>query len=182
MNEAEGPIEILAKSVLLKCDLFDVTRATIRERGVEYNRDIIVHPGSAVIVPYFDDGTVALVRQYRHAAGEDLLELPAGSIEPGETAEECALREVREEVGYEAGRIENLTEFFVSPGFLSEKMFVFLATGLSFNPAEGDPDEFIDVARIPLTEAVRMARGNELTDAKTMLGLLFAEARLAARS
>lgn len=166
--------EILKTESLLECDIFDVERSTIREDGTTYTRDVVVHPGSAVIVPYFEDGTVALVRQYRHPAGEYLLELPAGSVDVGETALECAEREVREETGYRSGSLELLTEFYVSPGFLSEKMTVFLATGLSEDPATPDDDEFLTVERIPLAEALKMIRRGEFKDAKTMLGLIFA--------
>lgn len=172
------PPVTLSTETIASCDLFDVTRSTIRENGVEYGRDIVVHPGSAVIVPYFEDGTIALVSQYRHAAGRSMLELPAGSLEEGETALECAAREVREEVGYSAEKLEKLTEFYVSPGFLTETMVVFLATGLTHAPLDGDDDEFIDIRRIPLSEAASMARGNRFSDAKTMLGILFAEMRV----
>ncbi|HUF05332.1 MAG TPA: NUDIX hydrolase [Aridibacter sp.] len=173
------PPEIISTEKIASCDLFDVTRSKIRENGVEYNRDIVVHPGSAVVVPYFEDETVALVSQYRYAAGKELLELPAGSLEEGETALECAAREIREEVGYSAERLEKLTEFYVSPGFLTESMTVFFATGLTHDPLEGDADEFIDVRRINLAEAASMARQNTFSDAKTILGLLFAEMRIA---
>lgn len=167
-------IEVLSTSTLLNCDLFDVRSSMIQEDGIVYRREVIIHPGSAVVVPYFDDGTVALVRQYRHPAEADLLELPAGSIDPGETAKECAAREIREEVGYAAARLDYLTEFFVSPGFLTEKMTVFLATGLAEAPSDPDSDEIISVERLPLLDAVEMARKNRFRDAKTMLGLLFA--------
>lgn len=172
------PPKIISTQKIASCDLFDVTRSKISENGLEYSRDLVVHPGSAVIVPYFEDETIALVEQYRHAAGERLLELPAGSLDEGETPEECAAREIREEVGFEAEKLEILTEFYVSPGFLTEKMTVFLATGLAHNPLAGDDDEFIDVKRLPLAEAALMARRNEFLDAKTMLGILFAETRL----
>lgn len=155
-------------------DLFEVQRSLIQENGTVYSRDVVVHPGSAVIVPYFDDGTVALVTQYRHPAKSDLLELPAGSIERGETALECAAREVREEVGFRAEHLSQITEFYVSPGFLSEKMTVFLATGLTEDPARPDSDEFLTVRRIALSEAIEMVSRGEFLDAKTMLGLMFA--------
>ena len=167
-------IEILSTSTLLHCDLFEVRRSMIQEDGTVYRREVIVHPGSAVVVPYFADGTVALVSQYRHPAEVDLLELPAGSIDVGETAKECAAREIREEIGYAADRLDYLTEFFVSPGFLSEKMTVFLATGLTEAPSDPDSDEIISVERFLLADAVEMARANSFRDAKTMLGLLFA--------
>ncbi|MCO6510182.1 MAG: NUDIX hydrolase [Aridibacter famidurans] len=172
------PPKIISTEKIASCDLFDVTRSKIAENGVEYSRDIVVHPGSAVIVPYFEDGTIALVSQYRHAAGKELLELPAGSLEDGETALVCAAREIREEVGFSAEKLEKLTEFFVSPGFLTETMAVFLATGLTHDPLEGDADEFIDIRRFPLADAAEMARRNAFSDAKTMLGILFAEMRL----
>ena len=108
--------------------VFDVKIDTIREGDVEYKREIVVHKGSAVIVPMFENKTVALVRQYRHAAGQYLLEIPAGGVEQGETFEEGAKRELEEEIGVTASKIELLTEFYVSPGFLTEKMYVFLAT------------------------------------------------------
>jgi ADP-ribose pyrophosphatase len=166
--------EVLSTSTILEGDLFEVRKSLIQENGVVYSRDVVVHPGSAVIVPYFDDGSVALVRQYRHPAGADLLELPAGSIEPGETALECAAREVREEVGCRAESLEYLTDFYVSPGFLSEKMTVFLATGLTEDPGKPDSDEFLTVQRIDLEAAIVMVRDGAFKDAKTMLGLMFA--------
>src|SRR5262245_9311202 len=103
--------------------IFDIRIDTIREGDVEYQREIVVHRGSAVIVPVFDDGTVAMVRQYRHAAGEYLLEIPAGSLEPGEDPLVCAHRELEEEIGVRAARMAKIAEFYVSPGFLTEKMF-----------------------------------------------------------
>lgn len=171
--------DILSTAVVLSCDLFDVTRSLIQHNGIIYNRDVIRHPGSAVVVPLFEDRTVGLVSQYRHAAGDDLLELPAGSLEEGESAEECAAREIREEIGFSAGKLELLTEFYVSPGFLSEKMTVFLATELTECPGIPDEDEFIDFVRMPLSEAAAMARNGRLADAKTMLGLLLTESAVA---
>src|SRR6187401_2673681 len=111
--------------------IFDVRIDTIREGEIEYKREIIAHRGSCVIVPVFADGTVALVRQYRHAAGKYLLEIPAGSLEEGEVPETGAIRELEEEIGVTTGKIELIAEFYVSPGFLTEKMFVYLATELT---------------------------------------------------
>jgi len=168
------PAEVIKTEKLLDCDIFEVRKATIREEGTTYTRDVIVHPGSAVVVPYFEDGTVALVRQYRHPAGKALLELPAGSIDDGESALECARREIREETGFRAESFRLLTEFWVSPGFLSEKMYVFLATGLTEDPAAPDDDEFLTVERRPLAEWLEMVASGSFEDAKTMLGLVFA--------
>jgi len=108
--------------------------------------------------------------------------LPAGSIEVGETALECAEREIREEIGYRAASLELITEFYVSPGFLSEKMYVFLAQGLTEDAARPDADEFITVRRIDLVEAIEMIKQGEFHDAKTMLGIFFAEMALSKSS
>src|SRR6478735_8254993 len=124
-------MEVLSSESIYSGRVFDVKIDTIREGDVEYKREIVVHKGSCVIVPVFEDKTVALVRQYRHAAGKYLLEIPAGGVEPGETFEEGAKRELEEEIGVTAEKIELLTQFYVSPGFLTETMYVFLATGLT---------------------------------------------------
>jgi len=111
--------------------IFDIRVDDVREGEIEYSREIVVHKGSAVIVPVFDDCTVALVRQYRHAAGEYLLEIPAGTLNQGEDPMIGAVRELEEEIGVRAAHVQKLTEFYVSPGFLTEKMHVYMATGLT---------------------------------------------------
>jgi ADP-ribose pyrophosphatase len=169
--------ETIATKKIYDGRIFNVRIDTIREGDAEYDREIISHRGSAVIVPLFDDGTVALVRQYRHAAKETLLELPAGSLDEGETPIEGAARELEEEIGYSAGKLEKIAEFYVSPGFLDEKMFVFLATGLTQAEQRLEIDEIIEVERIPLAEAVEIVNRGEIHDAKTMLGLLFTAKR-----
>ncbi|MEZ5344048.1 MAG: NUDIX hydrolase [Pyrinomonadaceae bacterium] len=158
--------------------IFDLLSATIREGENEYERDIIVHGGSAVIVPVFEDLTIGFVRQYRHAAEKFLLELPAGTLEAGETAEASAFREVEEEIGYKAAKIKKLTEFYVSPGFLTEKMHVFLATDLTRTEQNLDDDEILSVERISFQDALNMIANGEIEDAKTMLGLIFAKKQL----
>ncbi|HRH42041.1 MAG TPA: NUDIX hydrolase [Pyrinomonadaceae bacterium] len=166
--------EIISSEQILATKLFNVSRSTVREGEITYQRDLILHSGSAVIIPVFDDETVALVRQYRHAAGKYLLELPAGSLEKGESPEICAAREVQEEIGYNAGKIELLTEFYVSPGFLNEKMFVFLATELTEVGQNLDDDELLSVERFSFPEIYQMIFQGEFEDAKTMLGLILA--------
>lgn len=170
--------KIISSIKVLESPLFQVVRSTIRQNGAEYTRDIINHNGSAVIVAVFTDSSVALVRQYRHAAQKFLLELPAGSLEIGETAIDCARREVIEEIGFSAGKIEPLTEFYVSPGFLDEKMFVFLATELTEVGQNLDEDEFLDVERLSFPEIYQKIKNNEFEDAKTMLSLILAGTKL----
>ena len=166
--------QTISTETVFKGKIFDIRIDTIREGELEYKREIVVHQGSAVVVPVFDDGTVALVRQYRHATGGVQLELPAGGIEPGETFEQAAARELEEEIGFRAGRIEKLTEFYVSPGFLTEKMHVFLATELTESTQKLDEDEIVEVVRLPLTEAIEMTKDGRIEDAKTIIGLTFA--------
>jgi len=149
----------------------------VREDGIEYDREIVAHNGSAVVVPVFEDGTVALVRQYRHAAGEYLLEIPAGSLEKGEDPKLGAARELEEEIGVVADSIEKLAEFYVSPGFLSELMHVFVATGLTEVGQKLEYDELLTVERYSFDSLLKMIRNGEIRDAKTICGVLFASER-----
>ena len=170
--------EIISNEEIYRGRIFNVSLATIREDGKTYTREIISHPGSAVIVPVFADRTVALVRQYRHPAGKRLLELPAGSLEKGESPETGAERELEEEIGVRAARIEQISEFYVSPGFLAEKMHVFLATDFTETAQNLEDDELLKIERIPLASAAELIRSGEIEDAKTIIGLTLAAARL----
>ena len=158
--------------------VFNVTVDTVREGELTYQREVVHHHGSAVILPVFDDGTVELVRQYRHPAVRYLLEAPAGTLAEGERPEDGAARELQEELGLVAGSLEKLSEFFVSPGFCEEKMWVFLATELTEGKQNPDEDEVLDVVRLPLTEALEMISSNEIQDAKTIIALMLAAPRV----
>jgi len=158
--------------------VFNVTVDTVREGELTYQREVVHHNGSAVIVPVFDDGTVALVRQYRHPAVRYLLEAPAGTLASGERPELGAARELQEELGLAAGRIEKLSEFFVSPGFCEEKMWVYLATELSQGEQRLEEDEVIEVVRLSISEALDMITSGEIQDAKTIIGLMLAAPRV----
>ena len=158
--------------------VFDVTVDTIQEGELIYQRDVVRHPGSAVIVPVFADGTVALVKQYRHPTVRYLLEIPAGTLDEGEKPEVGAARELEEELGVVAGKMEKLSEFFVSPGFCEEKMWVYLATELTETSQRLDEDEVIEVVRMTLTEALEMISDGEIEDAKTIIGLMLAAPRI----
>ena len=169
--------EIISTEPIYKGKIFDVSLDTIREGETEYQREIVAHHGSAVIVPVFEDKTVALVKQYRHAAGKYLWEIPAGSLEKGEDAQAGAARELEEEIGVTAKKIEKLCEFYVSPGFLSEKMYLFLATELTETKQNLEADELIEVKRFTFPQAFESIRQDGIEDAKTMLGLNLAPQR-----
>jgi len=154
--------------------VFDVTVDTVQEGALVYQRDVVRHPGSAVIVPLFADETVALVKQYRHPAVRYLLEVPAGTLQDHERPEVGAARELEEELGVVAGKLEKLSEFFVSPGFCEEKMWVYLATELTETSQQLDDDELIEIVRVSLAEALEMITDGEIEDAKTIIGLMLA--------
>jgi ADP-ribose pyrophosphatase len=169
--------EILSNETIYNGKVFDISIAEIRENEGVYKREIVNHHGSAVIIPVFADNTIALVRQYRHAAQEYLLEIPAGTLAEGEAPEIGAARELEEEIGVTAKNIEKLSEFYVSPGFLTEKMNLFLATGLTESVQNLDEDEFLSIERISFEEAYDKIRNNEIRDAKTIVGLILAGAK-----
>lgn len=138
-------------------------------------REVVEHQPAVVVVPIDAHGNVLLVRQYRYAAGCDLLEAPAGLMEEAETAEECAQRELREETGYGAGELTPIGGFWPSPGFCTEFMHLFLARDLAYDRLEPDDDEDITLVTLPLSEAVELVRKGEIRDAKTICALLLAE-------
>ena len=166
--------KILNSKRVFEGRVFNVTVDTVSEGELTYKREVVRHGGSAVIVPVHDDGTVVLVRQYRHPAVRYLLEAPAGTLAEGERPEVGAARELEEELGLLAARLEKLSEFFVSPGFLEEKMWVFLATGLSEGTQQLDEDEVLDIVRLPIADALEMITSGEIQDAKTIIGLMLA--------
>jgi ADP-ribose diphosphatase len=143
--------------------------------GMTHEREIIVHPGSVVVLPLVDAERVCLIRNFRVAVGEALIELPAGTLEPGEDPLETAGRELAEETGYRAGKLEKLSEFYMSPGILCERMHLFLASELTPGQEGREPGEEIENLVVSWTEALRMARCGEIRDAKTLVGLLYYE-------
>ena len=173
--------ETLKSETIYDGQVFDVRVDTIRENGKTHDRDIVDHPGSAVILPVFDDGKVALVRQYRHAIGKELLELAAGSLEKGEDPETGAVRELEEEIGVLAEKIELLCSVYVSPGFLTEKMSIYLATGLTDVGQKLEGDESITVERYSFEKLHEMIGNGDIEDAKTIVGITLAEARTRSR-
>lgn len=169
--------ETLLSESIYKGKIFDIHIDKIRDGNIEYDREIVVHKGSAVILPVFEDGTVAMVRQYRHAARQFLLEIPAGTLNSGEPPEVGAARELEEEIGVRAEKLEKLTEFYVSPGFLTEKMFVYLATGLTKTQQNLEEDENLTVERHSFQQLYEMIKNGEIVDAKTIASVLLAGPR-----
>jgi len=160
--------------MLYKGRVFGLRRDQVVEPGgVKVTRDIVTHNGSVVLVPVFPDGTILLVRQYRHSVGRFLWELVAGRIEPREAAGSAARRELAEETGYTARRFRKLMEVFPTPGFVSENMVVFLATGLEPGPARPEADEKIAAKRFSLGRLERMMRSGALRDAKSIAAILY---------
>lgn len=148
--------------------------------GVETIREVVRHPGAAVVVPLLADGQVVLVRQFRYPAGRVFLEVPAGKLAwGGEDPLACARRELEEETGFCAGSWRTLTAFFSAPGFTDERMHCFLATDLEpGGNRKLDEDECIQVVTVPLTEAIERVHAGELEDGKTIIALLLAHALL----
>lgn len=170
----------ISSQEVYKGKVFDIRLDEIREGDLEYKREIVVHKGSAVIIPVFEDGTVALVRQYRQAAGKHLLEICAGTLNEGEDPKIGAARELEEEIGVSAAKIEKLTEFYVSPGFLTEKMHVFLATELTETAQNLEDDEVLTIERHSFPDLLEMIQNGEIEDAKTMVGIMLASERVGA--
>ena len=170
------PFEFIKSEPLFQGRAFKVRRDYLKAPdGHEAKYDIVDHIGSVTIVPIDEQGNLLFVRQYRSAAGMDLLELPAGTLnDEAEPHEACAGRELREETGMAAGKLERLGDFYLAPGYSTEFMAIFLATDLTHNPLEADADEFLQLVKIPVNKAVQMAEKGEIPDAKTLAALFLA--------
>jgi ADP-ribose pyrophosphatase len=139
--------------------------------GLTVDLEVVRHPGAAAVVPLKDDGMVILIRQFRHAAGGFIYEVPAGKLHPGEDPRVCAVRELEEEVGYRAGRLDLLSSIFTAPGFTDEVIHIYKATGLTIGRQQLDRDEVLEVIEMPLSEAIGMIGNGAIRDAKSIVGL-----------
>ncbi|MBE7048312.1 MAG: NUDIX hydrolase [Ruminococcaceae bacterium] len=135
-------------------------------------REIVEHPGGVAVVAIDENEMVYMVRQYRHAFGDVVMEIPAGKLDDGEEPNDCCVRELAEETGLSAGRYDYLGKFMLSPGFCKEWIHIYLARDLSIGKAHLDPDEFLEVIKVPLSQLVAMIMDNKLQDAKTVMGIL----------
>jgi ADP-ribose diphosphatase len=168
-------IETINSNLRFQGRAFDVRQDEVRlPNGHVVRLDIVVHKGSVVMVPLDQQGRIWFTRQYRHAAQDMMLELPAGVMEDGETPQFSAGREIREEIGMAAGQLKKLGEFYLAPGYATERMVAFLATNLTPSPLEPDLDELIQVEKIPVEHALQLAETAELHDAKSLAALLLA--------
>ena len=139
--------------------------------GLTVDLEVVRHPGAAAVVPLKDDGMVVLIRQFRHAAGGFIYEIPAGKLHPGEDPRICAARELEEEVGYSTGRLELLSSIFTAPGFTDEVIHIYKATELKAGRQQLDRDEVLEVMELPLPEAMKMIETGAIRDAKSIVGL-----------
>lgn len=174
MTEPNAPLpQVTSSTIAYRGKLFDVEVDALKmANGVEAVREIIRHPGAVCMVPVDRDGDLLLVRQYRHAAEKRLLELPAGTLEPGEEPRLAAGRELQEEVGMKPGWVEPLGGFYVAPGYTSEYIHLFVCTELRAEPLAADDDEDIDVERVTLAEALKLIERGEIVDGKSIIGIL----------
>ncbi|WZO98040.1 NUDIX hydrolase [Isosphaeraceae bacterium EP7] len=177
MDEAttDGPE---GRRVIYKGRKVDLALQSIRlSDGKTADREVIIHPGAVGLVAMVDADRVCLVRNFRYPPARSILEIPAGTLDPGETPESTAARELIEETGYRAGRIEPVSTWWVSPALMTERMHIFLCTELSPGPTEHQPDERIEPIVVTWDEAMAMVADGRIDDAKTMLALLICDAR-----
>ena len=164
----------ISTTVVYKGDFLDVRRdEVLLPNGETGTREWINHPGAVVIVPILPNGEIALIKQFRYAAGSEFIELPAGKLDSGEDPEECALRELEEEIGYRANKIKFLANIHPAIGFTNEIMGVFLAENLEKTQHNRDKDEFLKLVPTTLTEALNLVWENKITDVKSIIGLLW---------
>lgn len=174
MKKSSSKGRVIESRLVYHGPLFDVRRERVREPGgIVAMRDVVVHFGSVVLLPVLDDGRILLVRQYRHAARQHLWELVAGRIERGEPAAGAARRELEEETGYSGRRFRRLTAFFPTPGFVTERMLLYMADGLRAGTARPEADEKIRTRAFSLSDLERKIRRGAIRDAKSIAGILF---------
>ena len=179
-KKGEPPTEQIESHEIYRGKIVTLNRDTVRfPDGSLSEMDIARHPGAAAVVPFLNDPEgeepqVLMLRQYRYAAGGNLYEIPAGRLDEGEAPDACAIRELKEETGCTAERFEPLTSILPTPGFCDEVIHLFMATGLTHGEHSREADEFVDVIIMRLSESLERIRTGEITDAKTIIGLLYA--------
>ena len=164
----------LSSKIIFQGRFLDVREDEVRLPNDETTtREWINHPGAACIVPILPDGQLALIRQYRYPIQQEMIELPAGKLDPGESPEDCAIRELEEEIGYKTGKLTYLTHIHPAIGFASEKMWLYLAEDLEKTEDNTDQDEFVELMPTAIANAVSMVWNRKITDVKTIIGILW---------
>lgn len=165
--------ELTDSEVVFDGRLFDLRLDTLQApEGHTFRREMVYHPGAVCMIPVDGDGRLLLVEQYRHGARTRLLEIPAGTLEPGEDPGETAARELREEVGMRAGQVESLGGFWIAPSYATEYIHLFLCSDLTPDPLPGDEDEDIEIVPLTRDEAVAAVDEGRINDAKSIAGIL----------
>jgi len=173
-SPVKGQFKLNSRKEIYRGRIVNLTvDAITTANGIDTIREVFHHPGGAVVVPVLSNGDVLLVKQFRYPMQESLLELPAGKIDPGEGPEVTASRELAEEVGYTAGVLEKLAEFYTTPGFCDEKLFLYLARDLKPCSKSQDDDEDIEIVRYSLGQLQELIQSGKIVDAKTIIGIQF---------
>ena len=168
-------IKTLDRKNVFKGKVIDLSVDTVVFPKQQVEMECINHPGGAAVVPLISDGSVILIKQYRHCIGDTIWEIPAGRLEPDENPLDCAKRELVEEVGFKATNVQKLTEIYSAPGYCNEVIYIFLATELVPDKQKLEDDEIINIVRLPFAKAIEKVKMGEITDAKTVVGLLLAK-------
>jgi ADP-ribose pyrophosphatase len=169
------PVKLVKRSLIYQGRVIRLVKDIVRVNGQRLARETILHPGAVVILPVLPDRRIVFVRQYRRAVDRFLLELPAGTLEPGEPRASCAKRELLEETGWNARQVRKLGQFYAAPGFVSEQMTLFLAQKLVRASASPEPDELVTVITLTLQQALAKVKTGSICDAKTLIGLWHAQ-------
>jgi ADP-ribose pyrophosphatase len=165
-------LHMINEKVLLRCSRFNVHAMEMTDRlGQRIVREVIRHPGAVVLLPRLDDGRIVMIENHRRSVGQTLLELPAGTIEPGEPPEQTAARELVEETGYHAGKLEKIHEFYSCPGICDELMHLYLASELTAGEPDREATEQIENRIVTSQEAAALIAAGKIRDAKTLVGL-----------
>jgi ADP-ribose pyrophosphatase len=180
---SEAHLRLGSRKTSFKGRVFDIETVELNAPdGRKFVRHVVVHGGASAMIPLMPNGRILLVKQFRLPAGRMLWEIPAGTLDKGESPMACARRELVEETGHRAAKVTKIAEFFSAPGFCTERLFLFLCEGLKkVKPLELDDDEDIEVREFKLSDAMKMISGGEISDSKTIVGLLLLERLAAAR-
>ncbi|MDD4495757.1 MAG: NUDIX hydrolase [Eubacteriales bacterium] len=169
----------LSKKEIFKGNIINIEQLTVElPNGKIATRDMVVHPGASVVIPISSSNEIYMVRQYRTPIGQESLEAPAGKIDAGENPYDCAKRELKEETGLDAEKIEHIISVHSTPGFSNEVLHIFIAMDLSEGNSCADPDEFISCEKYTIKQLIDMIYSHKITDAKTIIGIFLAERQM----